>query len=60
MDTWILACALAMFTPFALLSGASSLPQGEETLCRVDVEAGRRVEIDDLALEIALITAAHV
>lgn len=59
MDTWILASALAMFAPFAPLSGASPLPQWDQTSRRVDVEAGRRVEIDDLALEIALITAAH-
>lgn len=59
MDKWFCGYALSTIWPFAALLGASLWSQGEETWCRTDVDAGHGIKIDDLAFEVALITAAH-
>lgn len=59
MDNWFCGYAVSTIWPVAALLGASLCSQGEETWCRTDVDAGCGIKIDDLALEVALITEAH-
>jgi hypothetical protein len=60
MDKWFWAYASSTIWPFAVLLCVSLFSQGEDAWCRVDIDADRNVEEDDLAFYVAMITAAHI